>query len=106
MIVRSASAPAWRVPFPFNPRIRAGATVMASIARSNGIFLSERITPRVVSSPMIPLGQAASSCSFSSAVWGAWSLAIASMVPSTTPSITASTSSRVRSGGFILYFDS
>ena len=34
--------------------------------------------------------------------WGAWSVAIASRVPSARPSITASTSAAVRRGGFIL----
>ena len=40
--------------------------------------------------------------SFSVRVCGAWSLAMASMVPSARPSLMAATSSAVRSGGFIL----
>ena len=46
-------------------------------------------TLKAVSSPLIPKGAASNSVSFSHVVWGAWSVAIQSMVPSRSPSIRA-----------------
>ena len=48
----------------------------------------------------MPLGASVRGRVFSSAEWGAWSVAMASMVPSFNPSIMASTSALVRRGGF------
>ena len=59
-------------------------------------------TPSAVSSPTIPGGASSSGCSLSAAGCGAWSVAMASIVPSTTPSMSASTSAFVRSGGLTL----
>ncbi len=50
----------------------------------------------------MPFIAASNSRSFSTAECGAWSVAMASIVPSASPSRTAFTSSRERSGGFIL----
>ena len=55
---------------------------------------------------MMPNGQRSNSCIFSLPGCGAWSVAMASMVPETRPSVTASTSPQPRSGGFILKLES
>ena len=51
---------------------------------------------------MIPNGQRSNSCIFSLPGWGAWSVAIALIVPAAIPSTTAPRSHSERSGGFIL----
>ena len=50
----------------------------------------------------MPKGASSNSQFFSYSVCGAWSVTMASTVPSTTPSISAAASSDVRSGGFTL----
>ena len=50
----------------------------------------------------MPGGAWSKGCSFVSGAWGAWSVAIASIVPSASPARTAATSASVRSGGFTL----
>ena len=57
---------------------------------------------KAVSNPTIPKALFSSPLDFSSPEWGAWSVAMISMVPSFMPSISASLSSRLRTGGFIL----
>ena len=51
----------------------------------------------------MPGGAWSNGCSLSSWAWGAWSVAMASIVPSSSPARTASTSAAGRSGGFTLY---
>ena len=58
-------------------------------------------TENAVSSPVMPEGALANSRAFSSAVCGAWSVAIMSIVPSASASISACRSASVRSGGFM-----
>ena len=50
----------------------------------------------------MPLGAASNPAFFSSIVWGAWSVAIRSTVPSAMAACTAWRSTADRSGGFIL----
>ena len=52
--------------------------------------------------PSMPGGASLNGRSFDSGACGAWSVAMASMVPSHRPAMTAATSSSVRSGGFTL----
>ena len=63
---------------------------------------SVRASPRAVSSPSIPGGAESKGRSLSVLVWGAWSVAMASMVPWASPARTAATSASVRSGGWTL----
>ena len=56
--------------------------------------------PRAVSSPIIPGAALANSTALRSGGCGAWSVAMASTVPSATPASSASASSREASGGF------
>ena len=58
-----------------------------------------RACAQAVSRPTTPFHALSNSTCFSSTPWGAWSVAMASMVPSARPSRTASTSRRVRRGG-------
>ena len=55
-----------------------------------------------VSSPSIPAGASSNGRSFCSTGCGAWSVAMASMVPSARPRLIAATSASVRSGGCTL----
>ena len=55
---------------------------------------------------MTPKGASSNGTSFSSRACGAWSVAIASIVPSRSASISAARSSSARSGGFIFTFGS
>ena len=102
--VKSASPPTFRP--PPRPNIRRGlsdisATSFSSVSvPGNTIYLY--ISGKAHSKPTIPMALPASPRDFSSAVWGAWSVAITSIVPSATPAISAARSSRLRSGGFIL----
>ena len=59
-------------------------------------------TLKAVSSPSMPIAAAAHSQSLSSCGCGAWSVAIASIVPSASAARSAATSSAVRSGGLTL----
>ena len=54
----------------------------------------------------MPKGAWSISRIFFSRAWGAWSVAMISIVPSLSPPMTASTSLQVRSGGFILKLES
>ncbi len=71
---------------------------MRSIGRSSSVSASAK----AVSSPSMPGGAWSSGSSLASWVWGAWSVAMASIVPSARPARMAATSSSVRSGGFTL----
>ena len=66
-------------------------------------FITSSVTAsgRAVSSPIIPLGALVKSTFFSSAVCGAWSVAIISIVSSIRPAIILSLSSADLRGGFI-----
>ena len=55
-----------------------------------------------VSRPIMPKGASSNSAFFSKSLCGAWSVTMASTVPSFTPSTSAAASSAVRSGGFTL----
>ena len=57
-----------------------------------------------VSKPVMPNAAKSYSHCLSTTVWGAWSVAIASMVPSFSPSSNAWRSTSDRSGGFIFVF--
>ena len=59
-------------------------------------------TASAVSTPSIPGGASSNGRSLVSGVCGAWSVAIASIVPSASAAVSASTSASERSGGFIL----
>ena len=63
---------------------------------------SVRARASAVSRPSMPGGAWSNGASLASWVWGAWSVAMASMVPSARPARTAATSASVRSGGFTL----
>ena len=54
-----------------------------------------------VSSPVVPIGACSKGTSFSSRACGAWSVAMQSMTPLRSPSMSAWRSTCVRSGGFI-----
>ena len=60
------------------------------------------VSASAVSSPSIPGGASSNGRSFASGGCGAWSVAMASMVPSASPRLIAATSASVRSGGFTL----
>src|SRR5437763_3812362 len=103
--VRSAGAPAARLP-PGRLRSCAGsrerrATSVPS-GRRPGRTRRSRSTETAVSSPTTPNAAWSNSPSFSASAWGAWSVAMQSIVPSARASTSASTSRLVRSGGAIL----
>ena len=77
----------------FYARLRAGALATTS-AISVGVF--DEAMRKILDS-----GRDVLYLAFSSALWGAWSVAIISMEPSLIPSIIPSLSFSVRSGGFI-----
>ena len=54
-----------------------------------------------VSSPVMPKAEPSSPFAFSSALWGAWSVMMQSMVPSFIPFTSSSLSSALLMGGFI-----
>jgi hypothetical protein len=59
---------------------------------------------KAVSSPVTPMGASSNGCSFSSRAWGAWSVAMQSIAPERSASISAWRSDSARSGGFIFMF--
>ncbi len=65
----------------------------------SGVIQGGQGDPREVSSPTMPLGARVRGLAFSSAEWGAWSVAMASMVPSRRPAMIPFTSCCVRRGG-------
>ena len=67
-----------------------------------GLTSLSRQRLRLVSKPITPKGARLNSTSFSSGWCGAWSLAMASTVPSASPATSASRSLAERSGGLIL----
>ena len=69
-----------------------------------GSTSSVSTTASAVSSPIVPGGDRSNSASFSSTACGAWSVAIASIVPSASPSAAPRDPRRVRSGGCTLRF--
>ena len=90
---RAARAPRAPAPGPSSaPRSPARAAGRpASTAAST--------TPIAVSMPLIPLAAQPNSTCLSTSVWGAWSVAMASAVPSSSAASTAAASSAGRSGG-------
>ena len=76
------------------PAIAAGFHDSAAIMSASGMSRWASDTPSDVSSPSIPGGAWSSGCSFVSRACGAWSVAIASIVPSASPARTAATSAR------------
>ena len=92
-------------PWPSSRRQRAGPAVSRSTAAAgpgSGLDQLGEGHGQAVSSPSMPGGAVAHSTSLSSRAWGAWSVAMASMVPSASPWRTASTSAFSRSGGLTL----
>ena len=88
------------------PAIAAGRHDMAArtsaSVRTPGSTSSVTARARAVSQAEHPAGRLVERRSFTSGVWGAWSVAMASMVPSARPAFTAATSASPRSGGFTL----
>ena len=86
--------------------MRRGATAIASTSRAKEMIprptSAVLSTAKAHSNPTTPMALPASPRAFSAAVWGAWSVAITSIVPSCKPATSASRSARLRSGGFIL----
>ena len=81
---------------------RAGPVVRASIARASGrtpASTAASTIPMAVSMPLIPLAAQPNSTCLSTSVCGAWSVAMASAVPSRSAASTAAASSAGRSGG-------
>lgn len=105
MIVMSAMHPWLNVP-PRMPKMFAGL-VDINLTNCKGAiapvwYKCVNASGTAVSSPIIPFGGL--SDAFSCAVCGAWSVAIASMVPSANPRIIACLSFSVASGGAIFAF--
>ena len=99
---RSAGAPSTSPTEPFRrdrpPRIAAGPTVSAAIARASvscPASTAARTRPSAVSMPLIPFAASPNSTALSTSVWGAWSVAIASAVPSARAARQASASAGV-----------
>ena len=94
-IVTSAGDPSASVP-PGTPRMRAGFTDSSSTIRDSVIrpvcTSRSNTIGTAVSSPTIPNGARSNSTIFSSAWCGAWSVAMASTLPSARPSSIASRS--------------
>src|SRR5256886_333453 len=77
----------------------AGASARSSTPGSTS---SLNVSANAVSRPSIPGGASSNGRSLASGTWGAWSVAMASMVPSASPAFTAATSASVRRGGWTL----
>ena len=80
----------------------AGPTVSAATARlsvSSPASTAASTSPSAVSMPLIPFAASPNSTALSTSVCGAWSVAIASAVPSARAARHASASDGVRSGG-------
>src|SRR5262249_14977009 len=90
------------------PKIRAGPADIRSsrVGRSirPGSTSDVFNAANAVSRPVTPNGASSNGTSFSSRAWGAWSVAIASIVPSTRAAMSAERSSLVLSGGVMLRF--
>ena len=103
---RSAGAPSTRPRPASRPvhaaRTRAGPAVSAPIAAASGSWPASTAAssvPSAVSIPLIPFDARPNSTSLSTSVWGAWSVATASAVPSTIAARTAAALAGSRSGG-------
>ena len=90
----------WRSP---NPAIAAGFQLSAATTSATGMSSSLMARANAVSSPSMPGGAWSSGLSFASGGWGAWSVAMASIVPSASPALIAAMSAAVRNGGLTLY---
>ena len=105
-IVISASYPSFNCPFVSNFNSLAGVyEVRRTRSKYPICFGSIKfviLAASAVSNPIIPFGAWLSGFCFSSSLCGAWSVMIASMVPSCKPFMIASLSSSSLSGGFIL----
>ena len=88
------------------PSTRAGPVVNSATTRSSGTrpvcTSSVSASGSAVSKPVTPNGAQSNSTCLRCAAWGAWSVAMASTVPSASAAMSASRSSRAASGGFIL----
>ena len=86
--------------------MRRGATAIASTSRAKEMIprptSAVLSTAKAHSNPTTPMALPASPRAFSAAVWGAWSVANKSTVPSATAAMVAWRSASERSGGFIL----
>ena len=81
---------------------RAGPLDKRENTRPIGRPSSPIASDNAVCNPSMPGGASSIDRSFVSGVWGAWSVAIASIVPSARPALTAATSGSVRNGGCTL----
>ena len=101
----SAEAPTFSVPSSRKAgTTEAGPVVKSSTSRrrvSSPLCTSPSPSERAVSRPTMPLAASANTTSFSESPCGAWSVAMASSVPSASAARTASRSRAERSGGFI-----
>src|SRR4051794_10786569 len=88
------------------PAIAAGCQLMraSTPCRSSARVTTSWViaTASAVSTPSIPGGASSNGCCFVSAACGAWSVAMASIVPSISAARTPSRSGAPRNGGFIL----
>ena len=106
MTTRSAAAPTRSVPAS-SSKTWAGATVSRRISVGRSIWpasTSRISSPNAVSSIEIPGAAWSNSQSLSTLVCGAWSVAMQSIVPSSSPSSSAARSASVRSGGLTRQF--
>ena len=98
----SAGAPTLSSP-PGTPSSFAGLALIFSMSWLSVMWPSLTslvlLTQNAVSKPLMPLAAMWNSTRFSSSWCGAWSVAIASSVPSTRPAMQASRSLSSRSGG-------
>ena len=102
--VTSAALPGESWP-PGRPRTRAGREVKSAtsaLGDSNPRRTRSSDSGNAVSSPSMPKAAFSNSTSFSTDEWGAWSVAMASTVPSASASHSASMSAMVRRGGLHL----
>ena len=84
-------------------KMRAAPMVIRSISvgsESTPSSTRRSPTPSAVSSPVMPKAAWSNSTSLSWAAWGAWSVAMQSMVPSASAARSTSMSCCERSGGF------
>src|SRR2546423_2711318 len=91
-----------------SPKMRAGPVDIRSSSVSSltrpGSTRYVWSAAKAVSSPVTPNGAASNGTSFSSRECGAWSVAIAAIVPSFSASISAARSCSVRRGGVVFLF--
>ena len=83
-------------------RIALGTRVRRSITSLMSMLAMPTVNGNAVSSPIMPFAASVKVQILSVSACGAWSVPMASIVPSARPSISAKRSSSLRSGGAIL----